>query len=342
LAADLALFFPGLLAIGLNASGSALGSQGTEPEDEGMDLRAPVLPFFRSFARLPLGVLFGLLFTLGTAAAQDIPHSIAETWREPLLPGSLNTLPSGARGSEVSAANQARDLRLPLFRMPTSPLSGPSGFDDLDPPAGAQDQLPASEPDPLSRLQVNFGTDNPYFDIRRPGDPGGVGFYRLQTQLQVVGTSTGGCLLGLGAAAPAGLENDGAPDGPTVVCPNFAWYQNLGEGALLQGFVGKNVRAAGGWTDNLTRNIECGVAVQRPVPTLGGDINRNVYFFLQAFGHSKADNSPDQRQQFLWELLPGVHWRMNDKWWVSSGVILPVGTPRPDAGQLHITCSWQF
>src|SRR5262249_1446805 len=158
----------------------------------------------------------------------------------------------------------------------TEPIN--AGDNDTTPPT-ENATLPANDNDSSGKLQVVAGNDNPYFDLRRPGDPGGVGYFRVHSQLQVLDTGKTGATLGLRAAPPAWLEFDGLQEGPTVVAPNLAWYYDLGSGAALHGFVGKNVRAGGGWTDNLGRNVEYGLAVHRPVPMPDGSPSRNFFLF---------------------------------------------------------------
>jgi len=218
------------------------------------------------------------------------------------------------------------------------------GIEDADASAAVPDQttLPASESDGPGRMQVTAGNDNPYFDFRRPGDLGGVGYFKLNGQFQFLDTARSSCTLGLQAAAPAGLEYDGVQEGPTQVAPNLGWYYDLGDGAALHGFVGKSVRAASGWSDNLGRNLEFGVAVQRPMPMPDGGVTRNLFLFIQALGRHRPEIFSDSRRSALWEVLPGVHWRMSDNWWMSSGVIVPVGNARSDLGLWQVTCSWQF
>src|SRR5262249_51833873 len=137
----------------------------------------------------------------------------------------------------------------------------------------------ASEADGPGKVQVVAGNDNPYLDFRRPGDPGGVGYFRIHSQVQFLDAGMMGCALGLRAATPAGLEFDGIRDGPTVVAPNLAWFFELGDGAALHCFVGKSVRAGSGWTDNLGRRVEYGLAMHHPVPLLDGSDNRNLFLF---------------------------------------------------------------
>jgi hypothetical protein len=227
--------------------------------------------------------------------------------------------------------------------MTTGYLSGSVGFIDPD-AAVCPDQaavLPSDDDGP-SRISVIAGNDNPYLDFRRSGDPGGVGYFRVNSQLQFLDTGRTGCTLGLLAATPAGLEFDGAQSGPTYVAPNFAWYYDLGDGAGLHGFVGKSVRAAGDWTDNPWRNVQYGLAVHRPVPMPdGGATNRNLFMFLEALGRVRPDSFSDTRRN-AWQVLPGLHYRLSDSWWMSGGLIVPVGSSRSDLGTWQVTCSWQF
>jgi hypothetical protein len=287
--------------------------------------------------------LAGLLLAAGVGQAQEPQCSVGDSWREPLFPGSLNALRARCAGSsDLNASSSNRDSRVRLFRMNTGYLVAPVGIEDPDPSVPEQSALPTPESDGPGRMQVTAGNDNPYFDFRRPGDLGGVGYFKLHGQFQFLDTSRSSCTLGLQAAAPAGLEYDGVQDGPTQLAPNLGWYYDLGEGAALHGFVGKSVRAAGGWSDNLGRNVEFGVAIHRPMPMPDGSDTRNLFLFIQALGRHRPEFLSETRRSALWEVLPGVHWRMSDNWWMSSGVIVPVGNARSDLGLWQVTCSWQF
>jgi hypothetical protein len=156
-------------------------------------------------------------------------------------------------------------------------------------------------------MQVQAGNDNPFFDFRRPGDLGGVGYFKVHGQVQWLDTGKTGCTLGLQAAAPAGLEYDGVQDGPTMLAPNFGWYYDLGDGAALHGYVGKSVRATGGWSDNLGRNVEYGFAVHRPMPLPDGGVARRLFLFVQALGRHRPELLSETRRTALWEVLPGLH-----------------------------------
>ena len=43
------------------------------------------------------------------------------------------------------------------------------------------------------------------------------------------------------------------------------------------------------------------------------------------------------------ELLPGLHWQVNETWWISSGVSVPLrATTRAESGLWQLTWSWRF
>ena len=79
--------------------------------------------------------------------------------------------------------------------MPTGFLCDPLGIDpDNDPPAADADATaPVGGSLDSVNLPVQFGmgSDNPFFDFRRPGDPGGVGYYKVHTQLQLFDCGAG-------------------------------------------------------------------------------------------------------------------------------------------------------
>jgi hypothetical protein len=257
-----------------------------------------------------------------SAAPAQVPEQPDEPWRPAVLPPEFER----GRPSELAPeAESPASLRPRLFRMPldlprTSPEEGPSP----------------------GRLQVRFGPDNPYFDLRRPGDPGGVGYRRLNTQLQVYDNGTTGLVVGVQAVRPSGLEYDGLNEGTTVVSPTLGLVRDLGDGAALQGFVGKDVRPGAQWSDGLERNLQYGMALQAPLPGLPRGPQQNVSFFVEALGRYRHETDASRSAPVAWEVLPGMHWRSGETWWMSGGVLVPVGPGRPDNGLLQFTCSWQF
>lgn len=272
-----------------------------------------------------------------TARAQEWPGQLSAAWREPLLPGALD---QARREAGPTGSPSGRDSRFRLFRMTPGYLSDPVGLDDSD--GTGYDPGALAEGPSFGRVQVTLGADNPFFDFRRAGDPGGVGFYRLYTQYQVLEAGRTGCTLGLQAVAPAGLEGDGVADGPTVFSPNLGWFYDLGGGMGLHGFLGKHVRAAGGWTDGWSRHTEYGVAFHRAIPWLDDEGAHTMFLFVEALGHRSSERQPDPGRAGVWEVLPGLHWRMSETWWLTGGYLMPVGPARSDAGRWQLTCSWQF
>jgi hypothetical protein len=258
-----------------------------------------------------------------------------------LPPPSLGAGTSRPAPNAGTASNAAR---FRLFRLQPGFLRDPIGLEqDDDPPPENPKAPPAAGDDPFeNRLQVAVGNDNPFFDFRRRGDPGGVGFYKLNSQLQLLDTGKAGVSMNLQAWTPAGLECDGVANGPTTISPALGCFYALDDGTALHGFVGKHVRANGQWGDNLHRSIEYGLAVQRPLSATGGDPNQGVYFFVEALGRYRYDAEALQAAPVVWEVLPGLHWRLSDAMWLSGGVSVPLRSPRPDGGLLQITASWQF
>jgi hypothetical protein len=288
--------------------------------------------------RLALGLALLVLWATG-ATAQDPSWEIPDWSRDPVLPRDLDRLSRCSPGMDTCIN---RPHRIRLFRIQPAFLSDPLGLDQDDPtPPDLKDFGPApTEVDSsLARLQAAMGNDNPFFDFQRPGDIGGVGFYRVHSQVQLFDSPSTGCSLGLQAVTPAGLEFDGLADGPTVVTPGFSLFHALDDGTAFQGFVGKNVHLSPGWSKNLGRSLQYGMAVQRPL-TDGREGVGNFYVFVEALGRYRYDGGAGPSA--VWEVLPGLHWRLADNWWLSGGVILPVNTPRADSGLWQFTCSMRF
>jgi hypothetical protein len=204
----------------------------------------------------------------------------------------------------------------------------------------------AYAPDPNStdskQVQVALGSDNPYFDFRRPGDRGGIGFYRLHSQVVLTDSRVTGLAMGLQAVAPAGWEAGGIEHGPTVVSPNFAWFYELGGGAALRAFVGKSVFMHANWSDDLGRNVRYGVALQSPFPGLDARSSPTTHVFVEALGRNRYDGDPTPSSSSDVEIIPGVQWRWRDTTWLSSGVLMPIDGWSPARLSWQVTCSWQY
>jgi hypothetical protein len=189
---------------------------------------------------------------------------------------------------------------------------------------------------------VALGGDDPYFDFRRPGDRGGIGFYKLQSQYLLVDRRATAIGVGLEAVTPAGWEVGGVEHGPTVLKPNLAWFYELGGGNALQGFVGKSMYAHSNWSDSPGRGIRYGLAFQRPLPGQDSDPNPRAHLFVEALGRNRFDGEQSQHSPASLELVPGIHWRWRDSSWISSGVLMPLDDFSPARLLWQVTCSWQF
>lgn len=278
--------------------------------------------------RRPVWIAPGvLLFLLASAPARA--EQIIDWGSDPILPSELF---AEAAGPPAGAA--ARPDRIRLFRIDPGFLSDPVGLADPDDP-GAPDDAP-------DWLQVSMGADNPFFDLRRPGDPGGVGYYRVHTQVQLLDSGATGCAVGLQAVTPAGEDNAGLEDGPTVVSPSLSLFHTLDDGTAIQGFVGKHVHLDSNLGGRLNQSVQYGMAVQRPLLAAGPDGLGNVYVFMEALGRYRYESQVGAASPNAMELLPGLHWRMAQNWWMSGAVVLPVNTTPTTVNQWQITCRFQF
>jgi hypothetical protein len=69
----------------------------------------------------------------------------------------------------------------------------------------------------------------------------------------------------------------------------------------------------------------------------------SVFWFVEALGRYRYDTASTGATPVTMEVLPGMHFKLTDSWWLSGGVILPVNRDRPiDAHLWQITCSFQF
>lgn len=250
-----------------------------------------------------------------------------------------------------------RSARIRLFRIIPGFLNDPVGLDlednPLTDPKGINSPWPSwwnspssrSEGDgSMDRMTIALGNDNPFFELRRAGDPGGVGYYRVATQLQLLDSRRTACSLGLQAYVPAGIDSWGVQEGPQVLCPAISVYHDLGDGTAIQGFVSKNVqfdnpRQIGG--SQLRQRIEYGVAVQRPLMPPGPNRTSNVFMFVETLGryrYTPLTGAPLS----VWEVLPGMQWRLSETLWLSGGVVIPVSATAIDPGYWQFTCSFQF
>jgi hypothetical protein len=303
----------------------------------------------RTFARRHLSLLAApaLCWSLhGPVHGQEVPGGSLDFQKSLLLPPQV-LLEGGSRaGGESSSSGRSTPAR--LFRMPAGYLADPVGLDSDDDNLATLDDPALTSAGPPDRggdnhLGAAFGTDNPFLDFRGPGDPGGVGYYRLHAQYQLFKDGSTSLCLGLRAFAPAGLESDGVANGPTVLSPHLAWYYEWESGAALHGFVGKDVAARPGWDDELGHRLRYGLAIQSPLPIGPTVPGQCLHLFIEALGTSGRLTETFQHRPAAWGVIPGLYYQLHDNWWMSSGVALPLsGTTRYDSGLLQITCSWRF
>jgi hypothetical protein len=280
------------------------------------------------------------LATAGAAAPAQDWSAVAPRTRDPVLPANGDWL---RWGSEPITAS-GRVPRFALLRMPTEHLADPPGLDDDDPspdPSGP----PVDDDVGGNWLELAMGNDNPYFDFRRHrGAPGGIGFYRVHSQVQLFDTGSSACSFNLQAVTPAGLESDGLRDGATSISPNLAWFQELNDSLALHCFVGKCLLATGTRADSrVDRSLQYGVALQAPVPVFRPEETPRLHFFVEALGRYRHEDVGNGLGPSALELLPGLHWQVNENWWISSGVSVPLrATTRAETGLWQLTWSWRF
>ncbi len=269
-----------------------------------------------------------LLFLLPAAVRAE---EVIDWSRDSVVPLDLSADPT-------ASTSAVRANRIRLFGMTPGFLSDPIGLSDPDEPAA--DAAADAGPDWLT---VSMGPDNPFFDLRRPGDPGGVGYYRLHTQVQLFDSPNTGCTVTFQAVKPAGRDNNGLEDGPTVVSPAVSLFHSLDDGTAIQGFVGKNLNLSPSWAGPLDQSVQYGMAVQRPLLSAGPDGSGGLFVFVEALGTYRTDGAPPAvgAPNGL-EVLPGLHWQMAPNWWMSGGVVLPMNTTPTSVNQWQITCSFQF
>ncbi len=245
------------------------------------------------------------------------------------------------------ASPPPRPHRVRLLGMQPGFLSDPLGLDqDEGDPSYLAPALPASAsadsgPDWIT---IALGPDNPYLELRRHGDPGGVGYYRLATQVQMIDSPTTACSFGLQAFTPAGFQYGGLQNGPTTICPNLSFFQMLNEqGTALQGFVGNRDCLDDRLNGQIRQRIQYGLALQQPLWLSPSPRGGMAYFFLETLGRYR-DQLPNLYTPLcFWEFIPGLSWRSSDNVWLSGGVLLPLGPAREIQPSLvQLSCTFQY
>src|SRR5262249_51196159 len=152
-----------------------------------MTIRARKVPWRPCFFSILVTGCFS-----GTALAQPAPSSVDELSRKPILGRDLYpTLWSPTTLTETPSPGRAARIR--LFRMQRVLLQDLVGLESSDesPPGETSPVSESGDLDAgLGKIQLVMGSDNPFFDLRLPGDPGGVVYYRLHSQMQVMDTGS--------------------------------------------------------------------------------------------------------------------------------------------------------
>jgi hypothetical protein len=228
-----------------------------------------------------------------------------------------------------AAATPSRTARLQMFRMPTGFYAIPlSLVPEDDPPP----EDPYARPeDDFAGLQVVYGNYVPYLDMPRRGDPGGFGYYKVHSQMQLYDAASTNICLAVRALAPMGLQCGGV-NGPTYFSPALACFHDLGEGTALHAFVGQDLAATARWRDQLHSSIRCGLAVQHPLLLMSNGGDQGLFVFVQALGQYRQDTYRNDLRSTSWEVIPGVQYRINSACWMSMGI----------SRYQFMSCAWQY
>jgi hypothetical protein len=277
-----------------------------------------------------------LLIVSGSAPAQNYVTAFTQLFAEPVTPRDLS-IRLDLKSSEPVSPVRANAIH--FFSMASAIPQAPLGLDpDEDFPTSAESSTGSRDD---GRVQVVLGTENPFFDFRRDGNPGGAGYYRLYSQALLFETSRTAFSVGLDATTPAGLESDGIATGPTYLSPNFAWLYDAGRGNTFNMFVGQNFRARTQWNNGLTRSTRYGFAWQRPCPGVGCDSDHGLHLFVEALGRFRYDGVTPQSSSRNWEFIPGVQWRLSPSWWLTGGYLFPIGASNVE-NRVQFNCVLRF
>ena len=290
----------------------------------------PQLGGLTALCVLAVGLARGL--AEGPIILPDLPAPSIDYSREPIIPLrilSLPTLPTPATPSS----------HVRVFRIQPGFLSETTWLDD---PATSTPKELEFDPEP-EIFSLSAGNDNPLFDFRTKGDPGGVGYSRVNSQLQLFDTSKTAMSFGLQAVTPTGQAQNGLADnlGTTVVTPGVSLFHELDQGLGVQAFVSKNMPLFTQVGPPVRRDLQYGVAIHSAVTNNPADPLSSVFLSLGAVGQFKPESEVGKTMN--WDVMPGMHLRLADNWWVSGGVLVPVGqNGSGNSGHWRLTCQWQF
>jgi len=223
-----------------------------------------------------------------------------------------------------------------LFRVPPAFLVSLPWLESEDSPHDGRLSLEFPEPEPEG-VQLLIGNDNPAFGFRRKNDPGGVGYTRLFSQVQLLQDERTALTLIIQAFTPSGLEADGLPEsrGATVLTPALSFYRAITEdGVGLQFCLNRHVGLANPTRQRLDERWQCGLGVHCPLASNPSDFLRSWFVSLEAQAIDRSRGLPGTWAS--WDVLPGLHWIPAEKWQVSGGLTVPL-----DRGEASIR-SWQI
>jgi hypothetical protein len=268
------------------------------------------------------------------AGAQELaPPAIDRLLQEPSVPFKLDSV------EFKDAVPMPRTARLQILGMQAGFFINPLGLDlDDDLPPGAAGEVAAARAGAADSdlVQLNIGAYNPYLDMRHPGDPGAIGYYKVHSQLQLLDAGSTSLCLNVQGYTPAGIQAGGVANGPSYVIPAVAAFQELGFGTAVHGYFGQNIQTNSRWTDRLNGGYQYGMAVQCAVPGTAVGTDQGLFLFLEALGRYRYD-MPQPAQSAasrpaLWEVVPGLQMRVNGDCWMN------VAASRYN----FLSCTWKY
>jgi hypothetical protein len=193
--------------------------------------------------------------------------------------------------------------------------------------------------DPLAKtaddwniLQITYGNHVPYLDMPRRDDPGGFGYHKIYSQLQLLDAGPTNVGLALNAVTPMGAQYGGANGGKTYFSPSLACFHDLGDGAAIHAFVGQQLEMNSQLRNQVQTGFRCGLAVQHPVPFASYGPDQGLFVFVQALGQYRSDSTRPDVRSTTWDVIPGIHYRLNNACWMSMGF----------SRYQFLSCVWQY
>ena len=221
--------------------------------------------------------------------------------------------------SLLDATTPTRTPKLQMFRMPSGFLAAPLGLvSEDDPPP--EDPFVKADEDDLAFMRITYGNHVPYLDMHKRGDPGGFGYYKIHSQMQIFDLGPTNVSVAVQAVTPMGLQAGGVANGPTVLSPALACFHDFGDGAAVHAFIGQHIAANARWREQLHTGFNCGLAVQHPVPFTPFSADQGLFVFLQAMAQYRTDGFRADGRATTWDVIPGLQYRLNTACWMSMGL----------------------